>query len=294
MRDAQKRRPGEKGYDPTTLFIPPNGLKDETPARQQYWKIKSENFDKVILFKLGKFYEFFEEDAVLAVKYLGINFMGNKKRAGFPEQSLDKYIKILVQNNFKVAIVEQVETAKELQERIKQKDFKQDTKILKRDIVKFSTRATHTDFNCLEEEAEFKNHIWVINESPDSLYITIFNFQTNEILLQTYLFTDPQYLNNLKTLLTKFPISEVLLNTSSLCPTLKLIIENLPNSPTIIDLHNKQVSVEFYENKIKNLNKEFMAQLAHILALLPKEDRFMMWLNITSLFQYLDSLLVLE
>lgn len=66
------------------------------------------------MFKLGKFYEFFEEDAVIAVKYLDMNFMGNKKRAGFPEQSLEKYVKKLVESNFKVAIVEQVETVKQM------------------------------------------------------------------------------------------------------------------------------------------------------------------------------------
>lgn len=32
MRDAFGKRPNEKDYDPTTLYIPPNGLKDETPA----------------------------------------------------------------------------------------------------------------------------------------------------------------------------------------------------------------------------------------------------------------------
>ena len=38
--------------------------------------------------------------------------MGNKKRAGFPEQVLDKYVKKLIEFGFKVAIVEQVETEK--------------------------------------------------------------------------------------------------------------------------------------------------------------------------------------
>ena len=77
-----------------------------TPAKRQYWICKSKNFDKIVLFKLGKFYELFEEDAVTGVKYLNLNFMGNKKRAGFPEQVLDKYVKMLIDFGFKVAIVE--------------------------------------------------------------------------------------------------------------------------------------------------------------------------------------------
>jgi len=34
IRDAEGKKPTDVGYDPTTLFIPPNGLKNETPARQ--------------------------------------------------------------------------------------------------------------------------------------------------------------------------------------------------------------------------------------------------------------------
>lgn len=45
---------------------------------QQYWTIKSENFDKIIFFKLGKFYELFYEDAMVGNKYLDLNWMGKK------------------------------------------------------------------------------------------------------------------------------------------------------------------------------------------------------------------------
>ncbi len=79
------RRPSDPDYDPTKLYIPKEALDKLTPARRQYWEIKANNFDKLILFKLGKFYELFEEDAVLAVKHLDLNFMGEKRRAGFPE-----------------------------------------------------------------------------------------------------------------------------------------------------------------------------------------------------------------
>jgi DNA mismatch repair protein MSH6 len=51
---------------------------------KQYWRIKSENFDKIILFKLGKFYELFYEDALIANKYLDLKWMGTKMHNGFP------------------------------------------------------------------------------------------------------------------------------------------------------------------------------------------------------------------
>ena len=43
-------------YDPSTLYVPDDAWPKFTANMKQYWKIKSENFDKVILFKLGKFY----------------------------------------------------------------------------------------------------------------------------------------------------------------------------------------------------------------------------------------------
>lgn len=106
MRDKNGKRADEVGYDPTTLFIDPRELAKMTPTMRQFWKIKSTNFDKIILFKLGKFYEIFYEDAVICNKYLDLNWMRNKMHVGFPEKALDKFASTLVHLGFKVAIVE--------------------------------------------------------------------------------------------------------------------------------------------------------------------------------------------
>lgn len=57
IMDKHKRRPDHDEYDDTTLFIPPGEWKNITPAMQQYWQLKQDNFEKVFFFKLGKFYE---------------------------------------------------------------------------------------------------------------------------------------------------------------------------------------------------------------------------------------------
>ena len=72
---------------------------------RQFWKIKSENFDKIILFKLGKFYEMFYDDAAVGNKYLDLKFMGTKMHTGFPEKSLQRYADELVRLGFKTVIV---------------------------------------------------------------------------------------------------------------------------------------------------------------------------------------------
>ncbi|RCN33738.1 MutS domain V protein [Ancylostoma caninum] len=98
IRDAQGRRPDEDGYDPTTLFVPADFLKDQTPV--------------------GKFYELYHMDAVIAVECLGLTFMrGSYAHAGFPEPAYGKFADQLVSRGYKVARIEQTETPQQLEER---------------------------------------------------------------------------------------------------------------------------------------------------------------------------------
>lgn len=100
-----KRSPKDPNYDPSTLYVPEEAWSKFTVPTRQFWKIKSDNFDKVILFKLGKFYELFYDDAAIGNKYLNLKFMGTKMHTGFPEKCLEKYSNELVELGFKVVIV---------------------------------------------------------------------------------------------------------------------------------------------------------------------------------------------
>ncbi len=73
--------------------MPESEWKNFTGAMAQYWRIKSENFDKIIFFKLGKFYELFYEDALAGNQLLELKWMGDKMHVGFPERSLERYTK---------------------------------------------------------------------------------------------------------------------------------------------------------------------------------------------------------
>ena len=46
-----------------------------SPGQQQWWEIKARNFDSVLLFKMGKFYEMFEMDCHVGVEVLGLAAM---------------------------------------------------------------------------------------------------------------------------------------------------------------------------------------------------------------------------
>ena len=119
IKDHQGRKIDDPEYDPTTLYIPDKEWKTFTPAMGQYWQIKQHNFEKILLFKLGKFYEIFYNDAIICQKLLDLNWMGGAKKlhVGFPEKALDKYIVILVNHGYKVAVIEQTETPKQMEER---------------------------------------------------------------------------------------------------------------------------------------------------------------------------------
>lgn len=131
-------------YDPSTLYVPIEFLEQQTPAMRQWWELKSRNYDTILFFKMGKFYEFFHMDAVSCAKELKILFMrGNNAHAGFPEKSYKKYADALVQKGYKVARVEQTETPEMVTERCKKmKRTTKFDKVVKREICRISSIGT--------------------------------------------------------------------------------------------------------------------------------------------------------
>lgn len=87
---------------------------------RQWWELKSDNFDTVLFFKVGKFYELYHMDAEVGVSQLGFTYMrGEFAHSGFPEQSFNRMSTSLVQCGYKVARVEQTETPDMMQQRVK-------------------------------------------------------------------------------------------------------------------------------------------------------------------------------
>ena len=125
IKDKNGNSPNSDQYDCNTLYVPPDFLKKQTPAMRQFWEFKSQNFDKVLFFKLGKFYEMFYDDAIIGNQILDLNWMGNDSRklhVGFPEKVLENKAEKLVAAGFKIAVIEQTETPEEMKERFKSGD----------------------------------------------------------------------------------------------------------------------------------------------------------------------------
>ena len=75
----------------------------ETPLMRQYFEIKAQHPDAILLFRVGDFYEMYGDDAVVGAEILGIvqtkraNSAGPAiEMAGFPHHALDTYLPKLV------------------------------------------------------------------------------------------------------------------------------------------------------------------------------------------------------
>ena len=121
-----------------------------TPMMQQYRTVKERNPDCILFFRLGDFYEMFDEDARIASKELDLTLTSRdhaKDKApedkvpmcGVPFHSSESYIARLVQKGYKVAICEQME------------DPALAKGLVKRDIIRIVTPGTVTESSMLEE-----------------------------------------------------------------------------------------------------------------------------------------------
>ena len=93
---------------------------DLTPVRQQYLEIKRNHPDAILFFRLGDFYETFDEDAEITARELDIVLtsrpVGNGTRvplAGIPYHAVENYLARLIEKGYHVAICEQVGTQPE-------------------------------------------------------------------------------------------------------------------------------------------------------------------------------------
>lgn len=107
---------------------------EETPLMQQYYSMKAQYPDAIMLYRMGDFYETFGEDAVITSQILGITLTkrshgspGDVRLAGFPHHALDTYLPKLVRAGQRVAICEQLE------------DPKKTTKLVKRGVIELVT-----------------------------------------------------------------------------------------------------------------------------------------------------------
>src|SRR2546421_4254819 len=121
VRDMDRNPPGHPDYDPRTIYIPPLAWANFSPFEKQYWEIKQKFWDTIVFFKKGKFYELYENDATIGHQLFDLKLTDrvNMRMVGVPESSLDMWANQFVAKGFKIARVDQQESAlsKEMRER---------------------------------------------------------------------------------------------------------------------------------------------------------------------------------
>lgn len=127
-------------------------MKAETPIRRQYLEIKAKHQDSLLLFRLGDFYEAFDDDARLLAKELDIMLtskpMGKDLRiplAGIPHHSLERHLATLISKGHRVAICDQTSTIP-----IKGDDGK---KLIQREVTRIVTAGTVIEPTLLDSKA---------------------------------------------------------------------------------------------------------------------------------------------
>jgi DNA mismatch repair protein MSH6 len=144
LKDKAGKRPTDQDYNPRTLSVPAQFLKEQTPAMAQWWQFKQENLDTVLFFKVGKFYELFHMDADVGMRELDLIYMkGEKAHSGFPEISYGKFANALVAKGYRVARVEQTETPDMLAARNKRTGGVK-AKVVAREMCSVMSKGTRT------------------------------------------------------------------------------------------------------------------------------------------------------
>ncbi|WP_059105242.1 DNA mismatch repair protein MutS [Shouchella shacheensis] len=94
-------------------------MTQQTPMMKQYLEIKAQYEDAFLFFRLGDFYEMFNDDALKAAQELEITLTGRGQgedripMCGVPHHSAEAYITRLIEKGYKIAICEQVEDPRE-------------------------------------------------------------------------------------------------------------------------------------------------------------------------------------
>ena len=116
----------------------------DTPAMRQHAHFKARHPDCLLFFRMGDFYELFDDDAVIAHKALGITLTERTSgipMAGVPFHSAETYLRRLVDAGFRVAVCEQVQDPKDAKG------------VVERDVRRVITPGTRVDESLLDEGA---------------------------------------------------------------------------------------------------------------------------------------------
>ncbi|KAL2003812.1 hypothetical protein VTN02DRAFT_2166 [Thermoascus thermophilus] len=254
ITDMDRNPPGHPDYDPRTIYIPPLAWKNFSPFEKQYWEIKQKFWDTIVFFKKGKFYELYENDATIGHQLFDLKLTDrvNMRMVGVPEMSLDYWANQFVAKGYKIARVDQSESAlgKEMRERDDKKGGKaaKEDKIIKRELSCVLTAGTLVDGAMLQDDMStycvaIKEAI--VNGLP-AFGIAFVDTATGQFFLSE--FVDDADMTKFETFVAQTRPQELLLEKSTVSQKAMRILKN-NTVPTTIWNYLKP-GKEFWESDI--------------------------------------------
>lgn len=160
-----------------------------TPMMKQFFSMKRQHPDALLLFRCGDFYETYGDDAIEGSRILGITLTkrnnggnsGETAMAGFPHHALDTYLPKLIRAGKRVAICDQLEDPKKKREELKgKKGLSATDKMVKRGITELVTPGVAMGDNVLNYKEN--NFLAAVHFGKAACGVSFLDISTGEFL----------------------------------------------------------------------------------------------------------------
>jgi len=299
IRDLDRNPPGHPDYDPRTLYIPPMAWTHFSPFEKQYWEIKQKFWDTIVFFKKGKFYELYEKDATIGHQLFDLKLTDrvNMRMVGVPESSLGLWANQFVAKGYKIARVDQQETAlgKNMRERDEQSNGSstkktKDDKVIKRELACVLTAGTLVDGTMLQDD--MSTYCVAIKESEiddvPAFGIAFVDTATGQFNISQ--FTDDPDMTKFETFIAQTRPQEIILEKGGVTAKTLRILKNNTGLTTIWNY--LKPGKEFWEGHIalKEIEASEYFPDAWPQALEQGKDKDLLMSALGALIQYLRTL----
>ena len=169
-----------------------------TPMMRQYQEIKKEHPDEILFFRLGDFYEMFDEDAIEVSRLLNLTLThrGSAPMCGIPYHAAVNYLKRLLDEGKKVAVCEQLSLPENSRE------------LAKREVIQVYTPGTVVEDEYLDSFSD--NFVLAVDLVKGEIYTALCDISSGKFYAK-HLAKDSRF-STLSAFISSFSISEILIN----------------------------------------------------------------------------------
>ena len=213
-----------------------------SPMMKHWFEVKEKHPDEILFYRLGDFYEMFNDDAVVCSRVLELTLTGKEcgleKRApmcGIPYHAADSYIAKLIDAGYRVAICEQLS------------DPKTTKGLVQRDVIRVITPGTTIEDLVLK--ADKNNFLCSVYAEKQKIGVCYADISTG--LMEFCEFTGPDSIKLLDDTLARVKPSEVICNTQALHLSPKLASVKIGAIPNFYLFKDNEFSFSKCEKLIK-------------------------------------------